>query len=355
MVAASPSAPVTHTPGLAPGLSVEVRVPGSSANLGPGFDGLGLALGIWDSYVATVTSRPGLVIELEGYDDGVPTDARHLVFATFVKALGALGVYAPDGLHLVCRNTLRQGRGLGSSAAAIVAGIAIAQGLVALAGETGPGGVPAGGGASGEGVDADAVPIDLSFTNSLASALEGHPDNASASVYGGMTISWLDTGNAVVHRSLILPVRTEQVRLHPDVVPLVFVPEIQLPTATARAVLPTNVPHRAAALNSTRAALLVLAASARPDLLVPATREWLHQDQRRTSLGGAMEVVDTLRDEGHAAVISGAGPSVLVLTTRESAEAAASLAPSGWSVVQPGVPDRGVDVRRATLSVRNGQ
>ena len=153
--------------------------------------------------------------------------------------------------------------------------------------------------------------FDRSFTNDLASAVEGHPDNASASVYGGMTVSWSD--DEVPGR-----VHTVQLDVHPDVVPVVLVPAAQLSTATARAVLPERVAHAQAALNSGRSALLVEAASRRPDLLLPATREWLHQEQRRASFPHTMGLVDRLRAHGHAAVVSGAGPSVLVLATPAS-------------------------------------
>jgi homoserine kinase len=194
-----------------------VRVPGSSANIGPGFDSIGLALGIWDVYRVSVTDQPGLEVVLEGEGGpDVPCDERHLVHRSMLRAWAALGVHPPGGLRLVCRNTVPQGRGLGSSAAAIVAGVVAAQGLHA---------------AATHGPDHDVAGFDRTFTNDLASAVEGHPDNASASVYGGMTVSWSDDD---------VPGRVHSVQLdvHPDVVPVVLVPGSQLSTDTARAVLP---------------------------------------------------------------------------------------------------------------------
>ncbi len=331
-----------------PGRAVRVRVPASSANLGPGFDSIGMALGVYDEYVAVVRTEPGLRIDIDGDPQGVPGDERHLVYATMRRAWSELGVPTPEGLTLHCANTIRQGRGMGSSAAAIVAGVAAAHGLAAAqwtAWENAPGAADT------------LVDLDLETVNDLAGRLEGHPDNASASVYGGATISWLDEPGPPGDERTVGRVHSEAIPLHPDIEPLVAVPQVQLPTATARAVLPAQVPHPEAALNSARAGLLVLALSAQPRLLLPATREWLHQEQRRSSLGGAMEVVDELRCAGHAAVISGAGPSVLVLTADgdDAAAQVAALLPEQWRLLRPGVPDQGVRVERVTLEGLHGE
>lgn len=331
-----------------PGRAVRVRVPASSANLGPGFDSIGMALGVYDEYVAVVRPEPGLRIDIDGDPQGVPCDERHLVYATMRRAWSELGVPTPEGLTLHCANTIRQGRGMGSSAAAIVAGVAAAHGLAAAqwtAWENAPGAADT------------LVDLDLETVNDLAGRLEGHPDNASASVYGGATISWLDEPGPPGDERTVGRVHSEAIPLHPDIEPLVAVPQVQLPTATARAVLPAQVPHPEAALNSARAGLLVLALSAQPRLLLPATREWLHQEQRRSSLGGAMEVVDELRCAGHAAVISGAGPSVLVLTADgdDAAAQVAALLPEQWRLLRPGVPDQGVRVERVTLEELHGE
>ncbi len=304
---------------LTPGAAVEVRVPASSANLGPGFDSVGLALGLWDTCVATVTDEPGLQIEVEGEGAAdVPRDATHLVHRSMLRAWKDLSVDAPQGLHLQCRNQVPHGRGLGSSATAIVTGIVAAQGLHDVSRGAGD-------------------RVDLSFANTLAARLEGHPDNSSASVYGGLTLSWSDGDDDGTH--------TVRLSLHPDVSVRVLVPATQLSTARARSVLPTHVRHGDAALNSARSALLVQALTAHPEHLLAGTREWLHQEARRESFGGSMELVDLLRAAGHAAVISGAGPSVLVLSTRESARSVAPLVDEAWQVLDPGVPAEGAQVR----------
>lgn len=301
------------------GVEVEVRVPASSANLGPGFDSIGCALGVWDTCRARVTPTPGLSVTVAGEGAGsVPLDATHLVHRAMVVAWGELGVEPPAGLALDCTNEVPHGRGMGSSATAIVTGIVAAQALADVSA-----------GAAGDAVD-------LTFANSLASRLEGHPDNASASVYGGFTLSWSDDEQAST-TTVHLPV-------HPDVVPVVFAPDVQLSTAKARSVLPQQVRLADAAANSARSALLAHAIGFAPEHLLAATKEWLHQEARRPSYAASMSLVDRLRSRGHAAVISGAGPSVLVLARREHVEEVRAHGEAGWRVLTPGIPDHGATV-----------
>lgn len=305
-----------------PGASVTVRVPASSANLGPGFDSIGLALGVWDECTATVTEEPGLVVRVEGEGAGeVPLDGSHLVARTMHTAWREIGAPAPAGLRLECVNAVPHGRGMGSSATAIAMGIVVAQALWAAA----PGGSA----------------VDLEAANDLAARLEGHPDNASASIFGGLTLSWSD------HQGEPGTTRTVRPSLHPDLDVVVLVPHDQLSTARARSVLPSQVRLADAAANSGRAALLIHAMTSAPSLLLPATREWLHQEPRRGSYARSMALVDSLRAGGHAAVVSGAGPSVLVLTTREAAPRAAGHAGAGWRVLRPGIPPLGAHVVRS--------
>lgn len=318
---ASPAGPVS----LVAGSSVRVRVPASSANIGPGFDSIGLALGVWDECVMTVTSEPGLRIDVEGEGaDEVSRDELNLIHRAMLAAWQGLQVRPPAGLHLSCRNAVPHCRGVGSSATSIVAGVVGAQGLCSIA-------------TGAEHVDGG---FDREFTNNLAAALEGHPDNSSASLFGGITLSWtddLDPGQ----------IHTVRLEVNADVIPLVFLPAAKLSTATARAVLPAQVPHATAARNSARAGLLVEAVTRRPDLLLPATREWLHQEQRRPAFPESMALLDDLRSQGHAAVISGAGPSVLVLTTPgQVADARAVGDQSVWRVLEPGIPATGASLER---------
>ena len=316
-------------PGRSP--AVRIRVPASTANLGPGFDSVGLALGLWDEYEVSLGDGEGLQVKVsgEGAED-VPRDATHLVVRAMAHGFARLGAPMPANICLVARNGIPHSRGLGSSASAIVAGVVAAQVFsdLGVLAEVGPESV---------------VDVDLDVATDLSTELEGHPDNASASVRGGMTVSWSRDADDP-SPSLT---GTASVATHPDVTAVVLVPREQLATHTARAVLPPHVDHRDAALNSGRAALLVEAMTRRPDLLLPATRDWLHQGFRRAAFAPSMDLVDALRSEGHAAVISGAGPSVVVLTTHE--RAAGVLVPAnrvGWARLEPGIPSTGVEVVR---------
>lgn len=297
------------------GSSVTLRVPASSANLGPGFDCVGLALGVWDEATVTVTERPGLVIDVTGAGaDAVPRDESHLIHRTMVTTWRHLGERAPTGLRLSTRNAVPHGRGLGSSATAIVMGVAAAHALSSGA-------------------------LDLDVVNQLACALEGHPDNASASVFGGATLSVTEAG------SPLPTTRTVPLRLDSRIVPVVLVPQTTLSTHTARSVLPEVVPLATAAANSARTGVLVHALTNDPSLLTVGTTDLLHQESRRPSYPQSMALVDALREGGLAATISGAGPSVLVLTTAEHVERVGAIADADsrvWQALSPGVPDRGV-------------
>lgn len=322
------------------GTGVHVRVPASSANLGPGFDSVGLALGVWDDLEVTVTASGGLVIDVEGEGrSDVPRDASHLVYRSMVSGFTQLGLPVPEHLHLVAHGVIPHSRGLGSSASAIVAGVAAAHGLVRLDSATHDVGA--------------VVDVDRALVADLASELEGHPDNASASVHGGLTVSWtVDEGRPRAGRT-----GTAVVPVADDLRVVVFVPTTRLATHTARAVLPATVPHHEAAQGAGRAALLSLAVTGRADLLFPATRDWLHQEPRRPAFPETMRLVDALRAQGHAAVVSGAGPSVLVLTTAtdEDAVVVPSFAEAGpavtWQRLAPGIPRSGVEVTALASSV----
>ncbi|WP_353510348.1 homoserine kinase [Intrasporangium sp.] len=307
------------------GRSVRIRVPASTANLGPGFDSIGLALGLWDEYVATALDTPGLEVSVTGESAAeVPMDESHLVVRTMRHTWDTLGAVAPVGLRLHACNGVPHGRGLGSSATAIVAGVVAAQSL-SYAAELAPGAT---------------VPVDLGVATHIASVLEGHPDNASASVHGGLTVSWMPDGSGADLGDVTVTARPV---LHPDVEVVVFVPDQQLATRHARAVLPEAVPLKDAAANSGRAALLVHALTSEPAHLHAATRDWLHQEARRKAYPESMRLVDALRAEGHAAVVSGAGPTVLVLTTTARlADVVSPSALSHWDRLTPGIAATGV-------------
>lgn len=308
--------------GLTPGARVAVRVPASTANLGSGFDSVGMALGLWDEYEVEVLPEDGaLEVVLTGQGaQALPTDEGHLVVRRLREALTACGEawLTGFGLRVRCANTIPMSAGMGSSATAIVGGLGLGFALAR----------------GGELTEAD-----LGLVNTHAGIAEGHPDNSSASVYGGLTVSWMPSAQVV---------RTARPRLHPDVVPVVLVPSSdRLDTATARAVLGPTVPRPDAVRQAGRAALLVHALTSEPALLLDATSDWLHQEQRREVYPVTMGAVDTLRALGHAAVVSGAGPTALCLTTTDLVDTVVEEARAwgrGWQVLTPGVPDVGLQV-----------
>ena len=313
-------------------LSVRIRVPASTANLGPGFDAVGLALGLWDEYDVTVgDGGDGLRIAVSGEGAAeVPLDATHLVARAMAHGFARLGSPMPPAVCLVARNGVPHGRGLGSSAAAIVAGVVAAQ-VFSRTGRL-----------AGLACGRSAVDVDLDSATDLATELEGHPDNASASVRGGLTVSWTrDPGDRAASTT-----GTASVPIHPDITAVVLMPQAQLATHTARAVLPPTVEHTAAALNSGRAALLVEAMSRRPDLLLAATRDWLHQGFRRAAFAPSMDLVDALRAAGprrrHLRGGTERGGAHHPRGRRVGRRRPADGLPAGWQRLEPGVPASGV-------------
>lgn len=314
----------TLTP-LALGTAVVVRVPATSANLGPGFDAFGLALDLCDEVRAEV-GPGGVRVRVEGHGAAaLPTDGRHLVARVLLEELAASGFSVP-GLDLVCRNVIPHGRGLGSSASAIVAGLAAARALLRAAGVV---------------EETDEQTRQRLLTESTRR--EGHPDNAAPAVHGGFTIAW-SRGEAPTRPDTVSSVRLP---VHPHVRAVVCVPAEELATSRARALLPATVPHADAALTAGRAGLLVHALTSAPALLLDATEERLHQAQRAPAMPRTAQLLADLRAAGLAAVVSGAGPSALVLTTAERVPEVERIAGvlGGWEVHDRPVHHRGVQWR----------
>lgn len=299
---------ITHT-------RVSVRVPATSANLGPGFDALGLALDLCDDLELEATTGGVEILARGEGADSVPTGEEHLVVRALRRGLDHAG--APQvGVRLRSTNRIPHGRGMGSSAAATVAGLLLARGLVA----------------EPDALDDDAV-------LQLACEFEGHPDNAAPALLGGVVLSWTRGRQA---RSIPLSVADGVLR------PLILLPRITLSTHVARSLLPAEVPHGDAVHNAARSALLVhaLAAGDR-DLLLEATEDRLHQEQRAPGMPQSVELMRVLRQEGVPAVISGAGPAVMVLAG-DRAEVGPLVRrivddPAAWRIAQ--VPLRRVPSR----------
>jgi homoserine kinase len=267
---------------------VRVRVPGSSANLGPGFDSLGLALGLYDDVEVSVADD-GVTVEVLGEGAGrVPCDDAHLVVRAMRTTWDVIGD-APPGIRMRCRNAIPHARGLGSSAAAAVAGAVAA---LAISGRD--------------------FELEQDTLLQVTAGMEGHADNAAASLLGGFVVAWESAepmpGN--------FPGRFHAVRLdaHPDIRPVALVAGAESSTSDTRGLLPDRVPLADAAFTGSRTALAVLAFTRRPDLLLPATEDRLHQNYRRPAYPDSAQLVDALRERGVPAAISGAGPTVLALT-----------------------------------------
>ncbi len=273
------------------GRKVTVTVPGSSANLGPGFDTLGLALSVYDTVEVEIIPS-GLEVEVFGQGQGeVPLDGSHLVVKAIRSGLKAADAEVP-GLRVVCHNNIPQSRGLGSSAAAAVAGVAAANGLADF-------------------------PLTQDQIVQLASAFEGHPDNAAASVLGGAVVSWtnlpVDGKSQPEYRAVALDV-------HKDIRATALVPDFHASTEAVRRVLPSDVTHIDARFNVSRVAVMIVALQQRPDLLWEGSRDRLHQPYRADVLPVTAEWVNRLRNRGYAAYLSGAGPTIMVLSTGKITE-----------------------------------
>ena len=299
------------------GRTVTVRVPATTANLGPGFDTLGMALAVYDELQVTVREEPGASVRVIGVSEGeVPTDETNLVVRSIAHAFAAVGQELP-GLDLVAHNTIPHGRGMGSSGAAIVSGIMAAKGLL-------------------EGI----VEFDADRLLALATDLEGHPDNVAPALFGGLTITWVTPDGP----------RFKKLIVHRGVSPLVAVPhERTMSTALARSLQPESVPHEDAIFNVSRSALLIAALVQSPELLLAATEDKLHQSYRASAMPETDALIRLLRADGLAAVVSGAGPSILVLGSDpgqrlRAAELIEEHAESKWECLMLAVDFRGATV-----------
>ena len=297
------------------GRRVSVKVPATSANLGPGFDTLGMALSFYDELEVQVVADSTVVVEVNGEGAGeVPTDETNLVAKTIHFVFEKFGQKLP-GLRLKAHNIIPHGRGMGSSGAAVVSGIKAAQGLL-------------------EGI----VEMSNQQLLEMATELEGHPDNVAPALFGGLTIAWEDE-RGPHHKKLFV---------HRGVSPLELVPTHKMSTALARSLQPDSVPHDDAVFNVSRSALLIAALTQSPELMMSATEDRLHQDYRASAMPETEAVIQLMRSHGHAAVVSGAGPSVLVLASDpferiEAAKLAAKNYPQ-WRALLLAVDFKGATV-----------
>ena len=280
---------------------IQVQVPATSANLGPGFDSFGLALAMHDRYVAQILDDAGLDIDVTGEGaDEVPRTDKNLLVKAMNKGFDFLGG-KPKGIAVRALNVIPHGRGLGSSASAIVGGLSLARALVLT------------------GIDKMSDEKLLQ----LATEMEGHPDNVAAALYGNAVVAWQeDQHGKEIAQAISLSVDT-RIRA------IAFIPSTAVATSKARKMLPEMIPHRDAARNSANSALLVHALTLRPDLLFRATQDFLHQSYRSEAMPASFALLTKLRDAGVAAFISGAGPTVLALHTGNESDVAELIRAAG--------------------------
>jgi homoserine kinase len=336
---------------------VHVRVPATSANLGPGFDALGLALGLYDDLEVRVTEG-GLRIEIEGEgQDLAGAGEDHLVVRALRAGFSAFAAGGqPPGLALRCVNRIPHGRGLGSSAAAIVAGLLAAKTLSAKtlsAGTLSAGTLTAKARVTsppGTSPPADTpAPRDLL---TLATRLEGHPDNVAACLAGGLTIAWTTSEGPRLTRLDPLPWIRPVVCIAPS--------DVAVRTEVARKALPATVPLHEAAANAGRAALLVAALTQKEaaPYLFDGTRDWLHQIYRAQAMPDTYALVTALREHGIPAVVSGAGPSVLAFATAkpglDSLDSIVRETGKAWHISSLDVARQGARVLRPGSGGRSG-
>ena len=280
---------------------IQVQVPATSANLGPGFDSFGLALAMHDRYVAQILDDAGLDIDVTGEGaDEVPRTDKNLLVKAMNKGFEYLGG-KPKGIAVRALNVIPHGRGLGSSASAIIGGLCLARALVLT------------------GIDKMSDEKLLQ----LATDMEGHPDNVAAALYGNAVVAWQeDQHGKEIAQAISLSVDT-RIRA------IAFIPSTAVATSKARKMLPEMIPHRDAARNSANSALLVHALTLRPDLLFRATQDFLHQSYRSEAMPASFALLTKLRGAGVAAFISGAGPTVLALHTGNESDVAELIRAAG--------------------------
>lgn len=255
---------------------ITVRVPASTANLGPAFDCLGLALDLWNETSFEITGSK-LIIEIKGEGEGrVPRDQRNLIFRAFSKLFNQVGQPVPPGLRIVCKQSIPLSSGLGSSAAAILAGLIAANASLGNAYKT-------------------------NELLQVGAKIEGHADNLAAALYGGLVLVSEDNG-----------FWTSQKLECAQLSAVVVLPDVRLSTREARQALPEQVSLADAVFNISHG-MQVTEAFRSGDIpsLAAAMQDRLHQPHRLPLIPGATEALDAARQAGAAAALSGAGPGLI--------------------------------------------
>lgn len=271
--------------------SVTVSVPATSANLGPGFDALGLALNLHNT-IKLSRAEKGIIVEVQGEGAGwLPRNETNTIVKAAQRIFDQVGE-RPAGLRFSLSNRVPPGSGMGSSAAALVGGAVAANALLD-------------------------DPLSRDDVLRIAVEMEGHPDNACAAMLGGLVVSSFGDSE-LLYRRVAVPRLTVAIAL----------PDVHALTEELRALLPKTVPLKDAAANIGRAALVVQAlAEADYDLLGAAMRDLLHEPYRKKAIPGYEQAVKAAYEAGAAAVtISGAGPSLIAFGPENHAQIGAAMA-----------------------------
>lgn len=321
--------------------TIHVSVPATSANLGSGFDSVGLALDRRDhvSFTLGALDDTGIDIEIHGEgEDTLARDDSNLIVRTFLDECAKLAM-PRRRLKIVAENRIPQARGLGSSAEAIVTAIAAAKAFSQDA----------------------ASSLDREYVFAHAAEIEGHPDNVAPAVYGGLTVSWQfrhadERDFTAAHPSITEGFHTVNYLVSPELAAYVFVPDFPLSTSQARKSLPDTVPYADAVFNISRVGLLPAAMESAGgdnanELLFYATQDRMHQSYRSSLMPQSSALMQALRSQGYAAMISGAGPCVIVLHYGEISHSLKQIAEeqleSGhWNLLNLPIDSQGVRVTR---------
>jgi homoserine kinase len=271
---------------------VTVQVPASTANLGPGFDAIGLAIDYWNQATFELIDE-GYQIEAEGESAAqVPKDENNYIIQSFFDLYRHLGEKIPPGLKVRCINQIPLASGMGSSTAALLTGLLGANALLGS-------------------------PLDKFDLLNLATSIEGHPDNVSPALFGGLTIGTIKDDDTVLMHQYLIPIMPI----------LIVIPEVELLTSESRAILPELIPRKDAIFNHSRTPFLIEALrSGNHSLLAEATRDRLHQPYRFPLISGSRQALDSAREAGAlAATLSGAGPGLFVFPGQRRQEIAKAM------------------------------
>lgn len=269
-------------------MKVTVKIPATTANLGPGFDSFGMALPFYDYITVEETVMPGsgIQIELIDYDEdilnSIPTDENNIVYKAIELLYNFIG-QTPEELKITIKSGIPMTRGLGSSAAVIVGGLIAANELLGR-------------------------PADLDALLSIAAEMEGHPDNVSPAILGGFVMASLEDDGSVIYRQIEWPKEWKIT---------VCVPDYELATNISRSVLPQEIPQKDAIFNLKRTAMFIHALDTKDDKLMKAAlKDKLHQPYRTKLVPGLNDIIESLKNEEDVlgTVLSGAGPAIIVIS-----------------------------------------